>query len=543
MALESVTELAAPPAVIRNPVLTGFYPDPSILRVGDDYYLATSTFEWFPGVTLHHSRDLVHWRPLGGALTGEEFVQLRGVRDSGGVWAPCLSYTDGLFHLIYSNVGSYGAGFWDTPNYLITAPDITGPWSEPVRLHSLGFDASMFHDDDGRSWMLSMAADFRPGRETFSGIALQEYDRAGQRLRGEPVIIFTGTSAGLTEAPHLYRRDGWYYLVTAEGGTFWKHQVTVARSRNIEGPYEVDPAGPTLTSWPDPSLTLQKAGHGSLVATPDDEWYLAHLVGRPLTERGRCILGRETAVQRVEWSADGWPRVAGARPADDVIAPGLEPHPWPELPERDDFDAPELGPQWSTLRRPASSEWLSLTERPGYLRLYGGESPVSLRDPSLVARRVQHVSSTFEANVSFEPSTYRQMAGIVAYYNTLNWLYARLTWHEVHGPCIDVLASNRGRLLNAGAPVPVADPAAGVTLRASLEGATLRFGYTLPGDEPRWWPDSHDASILSDEYALELIDANEKVQGFTGAFFGLWAQDVTGGQLPADFAYATYRPH
>src|SRR5689334_892952 len=128
-------EVEAPPTVIQNPVLTGFHPDPSILRVGDDYYLATSTFEWFPGVTLHHSRDLVNWRPLGGALTGEQFLQMRGVRDSGGVWAPCLSYADGLFHLVYSNVGTYGGGFWDTPNYLVTAPDITGPWSEPVPLH------------------------------------------------------------------------------------------------------------------------------------------------------------------------------------------------------------------------------------------------------------------------------------------------------------------------------------------------------------------------------------------------------------------------
>ncbi|SHM30236.1 glycoside hydrolase family 43 protein [Cryptosporangium aurantiacum] len=535
-------EVEAPPIVIRNPVLTGFRPDPSILRVGSDYYVATSTFEWFPGVGLHHSRDLVHWRPLGGALTSEEALPLRGVRDSGGVWAPCLSYADGLFHLVYSNVGTYGGGFWDTPNFLVTAPDITGPWSEPVRLHSLGFDASMFHDDDGRSWMLSMAADYRPGRETFAGITLQEYDRTARRLVGEVSTIFTGTQAGLVEGPHLYRRDGWYYLVTAEGGTQWEHQVTVARSRTITGPYEVDPAGPTLTSWPDPALTLQKAGHGSLVATPDGEWYLAHLTGRPLTERGRCVLGRETALQRVEWSADGWPRVPGARPHDEVIAPRLEPHPWPEEPERDEFDAPALGTQWSTLRRPPSSEWLSLAERPGYLRLYGGESPVSLRDSSLVGRRVEHRSCAFEAQVAFAPTTFRQMAGVAAYYNTLNWAYARLSWHELHGPCVDVLVSDRGRLVNASAPVPVADPAAGVTFRAEIDGSSLRFGYALPGGELQWWPETHDASRLSDEYALEIFDATEKISGFTGAFFGLWAHDLTGGQLPADFAYATYEP-
>ncbi|MFI5957302.1 glycoside hydrolase family 43 protein [Cryptosporangium sp. NPDC051539] len=533
-----VTEVAAPPTVITNPVLTGFYPDPSILRVGEDFYLATSTFEWFPGVTLHHSRDLVHWRSLGGALTSEDLLELRGVRDSGGVWAPCLSYVDGLFHLVYSNVGTYGGGFWDTPNYLVTAKDITGPWSKPVRLHSLGFDASMFHDDDGRSWMLSMIADHRSGREPFAGIALQEYDRAAAKLLGEPVNVFTGTGAGYVEAPHLYRHDGWYYLVTAEGGTFWKHQVTVARSRTIDGPYEADPEGAMLSSWPDPTLTLQRAGHGSLVATAEGEWYLAHLVGRPLTERGRCILGRETALQRVEWSPDGWPRVPGGLPLDEVVAPRLEPHPWPAEPECDEFDGTVLGPQWSTLRRPPSDDWLRLSD--GRLQLVGGESPVSLRGSSLVGRRVQHASCAFETKVSSAPTTYNQMSGLAAYYNTLNWVYARLTSHEGLGTVVDVLASNRGRLLQASNPVPVSDPAAGVTLRAELDGTSLRFGYAIDGGELRWWPETHDASVLSDEYALEVVDSTEKVQGFTGAFFVLWAQDLTGGGLPADFAYASY---
>jgi xylan 1,4-beta-xylosidase len=297
-----VIEVAAPPTVIHNPVLTGFHPDPSILRVGEDYYLATSTFEWFPGVRLHHSRDLVHWRPIGGALTGEEALWLRGVRDSGGVWAPCLSYVDGLFHLVYANVGTYGGGFWDTPNYLVTAPDINGPWSEPVRLHSLGFDASFFHDDDGRSWMLSMAADFRPGRETFAGITLQEYDRENRRLTGEVSTIFTGTQAGLVEGPHLYRRDGWYYLVTAEGGTFWKHQVTVARSRAITGPYEVDPDGPMLTSWPDPAARSPSAGAASWAGRPPcSEWSGARTAGP----------GSRAHVRTTTSSPRGWSRTRG----------------------------------------------------------------------------------------------------------------------------------------------------------------------------------------------------------------------------------------
>lgn len=188
--------------LIRNPVLTGFHPDPSILRVGSDYYLATSTFEWYPGVSLHHSRDLVNWRPLGGILTDHRLLDLTGDGDGCGIWAPCLSYVDGRFYLIFTGVRSYGS-FWDAPNFVTTAPDIAGPWSDPVPLHSLGFDASLFHDDDGRSWLLSETSDFRPGNHPFLGITAQEFDRATCRLVDAPRLIFAGTAARVTEGPHL----------------------------------------------------------------------------------------------------------------------------------------------------------------------------------------------------------------------------------------------------------------------------------------------------------------------------------------------------
>ncbi|GAB3846368.1 hypothetical protein GCM10029963_26000 [Micromonospora andamanensis] len=184
---------------IRNPVLTGFHPDPSILRVDDDYYLATSTFEWYPGVRVHHSKDLVHWRELGGIITERRLLDLRGCGDSNGIWAPDLTYHDGLFHLVYSDVASFASGYWDAQNFLTTAPTITGPWSDPVRLHSHGFDAALFHDDDGTSWLLAMSADWRPGRDRFGGIEIQQYDPARRQLVGRPRIIFTGTDVGLTE--------------------------------------------------------------------------------------------------------------------------------------------------------------------------------------------------------------------------------------------------------------------------------------------------------------------------------------------------------
>ncbi|WP_162907664.1 glycoside hydrolase family 43 protein, partial [Allorhizocola rhizosphaerae] len=318
-----IAEVAIAARSIQNPVLSGFHPDPSILRVGDDYYLATSTFEWYPGVRVHHSRDLVHWRALGGIINERRLLDLRGCGDSNGVWAPDLSYVDGEFYLVYSDVASFSSGYWDPQNYLITAPSIDGPWSDPVPLHAHGFDASLFHDADGTSWLLALSADWRPGRDRFGGIEIQRYDRQKRKLIGDPKIIFSGTEAGLTEGPHLYRHDGWYYLLTAEGGTSWEHQATVARSRSLFGPYEVDPAGPLLTSHGKPDLRLQKAGHGSLVRTQTGQWYLAHLVARPYSPLGNCVLGRETALQIVDWPAGGWPRIAGGVPADEVPAPDL----------------------------------------------------------------------------------------------------------------------------------------------------------------------------------------------------------------------------
>jgi xylan 1,4-beta-xylosidase len=539
MSTDTAAVTTAAPA-IHNPVLRGFYPDPSILRVGTDYYLATSTFEWYPGVTVHHSRDLVHWRPLGGILTESRLLDLRGADDSCGIWAPDLSYVDGKFHLVYTDVASFLSGYWDPQNYLITAPDLAGPWSDPIVLHAHGFDASLFHDEDGSSWLLSMTADWRTGRERFAGIEIQRYDREAARLVGEAVTIFTGTAAKLTEGPHLYRHDGWYYLVTAEGGTSWEHQVTVARSRELLGPYTVDPAGPMLTSVDRPDLTLQKAGHGSLVQTPAGEWYLAHLVGRPYSPLGRCVLGRETAIQRVDWPAGGWPRVDGSVPADVVAAPDLPAQPWPDEPATDDFDAPELGPRWSTLRRPATPDWVSLTERPGHLRVYGGQSPVGKQRPSLVARRVTAARCSLETVVDFHPRTVRQLAGVTGYYNTANWHHAYLTRTDDGGRELQLLTCESGRR-RAYPEVTVDTTGADrVRLRVVFDGPVVRFGYDL-GDGWHDLPVDLDATILSDEYAARIVDGEPAAWGFTGAFVGLWVQDIGADGGYADFDSATYR--
>ena len=219
-------------STIQNPILRGFNPDPSVVRVGEDYYIATSTFEWYPGVQIHHSRDLVHWRLLTRPLTRASQLDMLGDPDSCGIWAPCLSYADGVFYLIYTDVKRYGrasapgpsgATLRDFHNYLVTSPDIEGPWSDPIYVNSSGFDPSLFHDDDGRKYLVNMLWDYRPGQNRFAGIVLQEYSVAKCALIGSRKLIFTGTPIGFTEGPHLYKRDGWYYLLTAEGGTGWGH--------------------------------------------------------------------------------------------------------------------------------------------------------------------------------------------------------------------------------------------------------------------------------------------------------------------------------
>ncbi|MEU3457498.1 glycoside hydrolase family 43 protein [Micromonospora sp. NPDC006766] len=537
-----ITDVATIAQAIHNPVLTGFHPDPSTLRVGDDYYLATSTFEWYPGVRIHHSRDLVHWHALGGVITDRRLLDLRGCGDSNGVWAPDLSYHDGLFHLVYSDVASFASGYWDPQNFLVTAPDITGPWSDPVKLHAHGFDASLFHDSDGSTWLLSMSADWRPGRDRFGGIEIQRYDPEQRRLVGEARIIFRGTSAGLTEGPHLYQRDGWYWLVTAEGGTSWEHQVTVARSRHLHGPYLADPHGPLLTSVGRPELRLQKAGHGCLVETQHGEWYLAHLAARPYSPLGKCVLGRETAIQKVDWPAEEWPRIPGGVPAETIPAPDLPAHPWPAEPATDHFDATQLATCWSTLRRPASPDWLDLRARPSHLRIHGGQSPVGKQTPSLVGRRVGATRCSLETVIEFDPVNHRHLAGLAAYYNTLNWHYLYLTRSDDGRVVLELLSCDRGRrIVHPDLTVDVAD-AARIGLRAEFDGPVVRFCYDL-GAGWRELPVELDAMILSDEHAAMIIDGEPAAWGFTGAFLGLWVQDLGNDGVYADFDHATYLEH
>lgn len=521
--------------MIRNPVLPGFHPDPSVLRVGDDYFVATSTFEWFPGVRVHHSRDLANWQPLGGILDDTRLLDLTGCPDSAGVWAPNLSYADGLFHLVYSNVSTYLGGFTDCPNYLTTAPSIDGPWSDPILLHARGFDASLFHDGD-ESWLLNLVHDWRPGHGGSAGLEATRYDRSTRSLVGDPIRLQLPPAATWIEGPNLYRVGDWYYLFTADGGTGYDHQVTVSRSRSLAGPYERDPNGPLITAKHDPLLPLQKAGHGSLVQTPTGQWYLAYLVARPHGVHGKCILGRETALAPVEWTADGWPVVPGGEPALEVagLTAGSEPEPVEPV-DVDRFDGPSLSPAWSALRRPATPDWVAVHD--SRLRIRGGRSPQSLMQPSLVARRVTAARSALEATVHFAPAAFQHLAGITAYYNSRNWHFLYLTADEQAGRVLRVATCDRGVVTVHSPAVPAAD--GGLRLGVDIDGGELRFRYASAGDWQEIGP-TLDATILSDEHATQVEGGQILGLGFTGAFVGMWVWDLNGHGHPAEFADAAY---
>src|SRR5215831_10328121 len=547
------------PKTINNPVLRGFNPDPSIVRVGDDYYIATSTFEWYPGVQIHHSRDLIHWRLLTRPLRRPSQLNLLGDPDSCGVWAPCLSYAEGRFYLIYTDVKRYGrttvagpsgASLRDFHNYLVTSSSIDGEWSDPIYLNSSGFDPSLFHDDDGKKYLLNMLWDHRPAHNRFAGIVLQEYCTREQKLTGPRHLIFAGTSLGFTEGPHLYKRDGYYYLLTAEGGTGWGHAVTLARSRDLIGPYELHPDKQILTSRHRPDLALQRAGHADLVETQTGEIYLVHLCGRPLPNRGGCVLGRETAIQKMKWSTDGWLRTEdeSGLPAVVVRAPERSAQ-LSDLADgslakadtafkvvRDDFDAPELPIDFQWLRSPWPEELFSLTARTGYLRLFGRESVGSHFRQSLVARRQQAHCYSAATAIEFEPQHYQQMAGLICYYNSSKFHYLYVSHDENEGKHLRVMSALPDQPQTDAFTRPIKIPAnVEVHLRVEVDLERLCFAYQLKGEEWQRLPDQFDASILADEASQPGLP------NFTGAFVGMCCQDMAGTSRAADFDYFEYR--
>lgn len=524
-------------STLTNPILPGFNPDPSIVRVGADYYIATSTFEWFPGVQIHHSTDLANWDLVHHPLNRTSQLDMTGNPDSGGIWAPCLSHCDGTFFLIYTDVKELRSSYKASRSYLVTCEAINGQWSDPVHLPVSGFDQSLFHAPDGKKYLTWMIWDDRPGANPFNGIMLQEYDHKQKKLLGKPAQIFKGTELGGTEGPHLYWINGYYYLMTAEGGTGFEHAVTLARSRNIFGPYEVSPNHPILTSRDKDHADLKRAGHASIVETPNGKWYLVHLCSRPLRNETRSTMGRETAIQEIVWTDDGWLKIANTDNSP-VTELELELH-TPQVVDRSqryEFESTELPIDFQTLRVPLDETHLSLTDRPGYLRLKG-ELPFCTRGPqSFVARRQQAASFTATTCIDFEPTHFQERAGLVAYYSSRNYYYAAITHEEELGRVL-TLQSAQNKFQYSLACEPIQLPATGeIFLRAEVRAETLRFYFSV--DQEAWSPAGPelDYTTLSDESAGVH-------ENFTGSFIGLCCQDLTGNFAAADFDFLDYQEH
>ncbi len=500
----------------RNPVIPGFNPDPSICRDGEDYYVATSTFEYFPGVPIYHSKDLVNWRLAGHALDRPSQLPLAGQKSSEGIFAPTLRCGSGHFYMITTNVAGGG-------NFIVHATNPAGPWSEPVWIKDVqGIDPSLFFDDDGKVYLT-----YQDGGER-GGIGQVEIDVATGQLKGKPRRIWNGTGGVWPEGPHLYKINGWYYLLHAEGGTSYGHVVILARSRSPWGPFEGAPDNPILTHRDRPDLLLQALGHADLVQTPEGKWFMVLLGVRHLAHKHH--LGRETLLAPVEWTQDGWLKINGGAPLlEKVEAAGLPaPHPWPAPAAREEFGARKLGGEWIFLRGPAQDLW-SLSERPGFLRLKGGKLSLSdIGTPAFVGKRQAHLDLRASTLLDFTPRAKGQQAGLALRMNEDNH-YQLLVAGTGKARVIRLVTRVKG-VSTVLREAPLAAGKVELSVRASPERYV--FGYSIGGREVADFGSAPAAPLSS-----------EDAGGFTGVVLGMVAHSADGAAMPpADFDWFDYRP-
>ena len=416
----------------QNPILPGFYPDPSICRAGDDYYLITSSFGFFPGVPIFHSKDLVNWEQIGHVLDRPSQLNLDGAGISGGIYAPTIRYHNGTFYMVTTNITNGG-------NFIVTADNPAGPWSDPYWIENApGIDPSLFFDEDGKVYFT--AAWMAKDAQKFSDMEIwgQELDLTEMKLVGERHSLWRGAlkNAHSPEGPHLYKVNGYYYLLISEGGTQHFHAVTIARSKNVFGPYEGYEGNPILTHRHlGKKFPISNPGHADLVETQNGEWWMVALASRPYGGYFKN-LGRETFLIPVEWE-DGWPVVSPGtgRVESTYDAPNLPNFSVAKTEVRDDFDNEKLGFVWNGIRTPRE-DFYSLTERPGYLRLKlrpqemvdvlkppsmsmnPDENKEDVIDhPSFIGRRQQHMNFTATVKMDFNPHNDDETAGLALIQN------------------------------------------------------------------------------------------------------------------------------
>jgi xylan 1,4-beta-xylosidase len=506
----------------RNPVIPGFHPDPSLVRVGEDYYLVTSTFEFFPGVPIFHSRDLVHWRLLGHVLTRDSQLPLEGAPPSAGIYAPTLRHHDGTFYMITTNVSGGG-------NFFVTAKDPAGPWSDPIWIREQGgIDPSLFFDEDGAAYLTTNGG--RPGVPGERGIYLSTIDVATGRLRSEPRLVWGGTGGRYPEAPHLYRIGGRYYLLIAEGGTEYGHMVTVARSDSPWGPFESCPSNPILTHREtEMSTPLQGTGHADLFQDHEGRWWVVFLGFRPVGGWYWHHLGRETNLAPVTWSEDGWPIVNGGKTVDlEMHVEGLPARPFDPEPVRDEFDG-ALGPVWNHLRNPDRSRY-STFERKGWLTLLGTPTRLSENaSPTFVGRRQQHLACRIATRMEFS-SGEGEEAGLVLYrHPSHHYEVGVRTADGVREVFLRQTIGPSLQAVTASAPLSGTDP---VVLQVDAKPTEYTFSWGLSPN------DLHPLGTAPTRFL-----SSEVTGGFVGTYTGLYAiSPRTDAATSARFDWFDYEP-
>ena len=508
-----------------NPIIAGFHPDPSICRVGQDYFLVTSSFEYFPGVPLFHSRDLVHWRQIGYCLTRPSQLPLQNVRASAGSSPRTLRYHDGVFYMITTNVTGGG-------NFYVHTHDPFGEWSEPIWTAQGGIDPSLFFDDDGRAYMTSTYISAFPVPDeidpaSFSwGIQQSQIEIATGQLLSEPRPISSGTGGKHPEAPHLYKIGGRYYLMIAEGGTEYGHMVTIARGPAPWGPWESCPHNPILTHRSIHS-PIQGLGHADLVEAHDGSWWMVCLGFRPQGYPPCYHLGRETFLAPVGWDDQGWPHVGDdGRLRATMDGPNLPTVVWERGPERDDFDAPHLALQWNFLGNPSAEDW-SLTQHPGALWLRGNAAGLDDGSPVIfVGRRQQHFACDVAASLDFAPIGDGEEAGLTVWMNPRHHYDLFVT--RLDGQRCIAARQRIGDLVAIVARESIGDGSLTLTIRADSQHYT--FGYSINNAAPHLLA-SGETRYLSTEVA----------GGFTGVYLAMYATgNGQASQSPALFDWFDY---
>ena len=480
-----------------NPIVSGMNPDPSICRVGKDFYLVTSTFEYFPGLPVYHSTDLVHWEQIGYVLTRESQLKLPlGNPNCIGIYAPTLRYHEGRFYCVVTNVGGNPGG-----NFFVTTQDIYGEWSDPVFLDLEGIDPSLFFDENGKCYYTG----------TDSSIYLCEIDKVTGKRLGEKQYIWGGTGANNPEGPHLYHINGWYYLLIAEGGTELCHMVTIARSREIYGPYEECPWNPVLTNSRT-GLPIKAAGHADLVEDLNGNWWAVCLGNRPIAYPFRHVMGRETMLVPVTWEND-WPKVGidGHVPEEvevEQFAGEPTPHTSYYVPGSDMtdlFDGESLHVSWNTIYNPVEG-LISITEKG--LCLKGAAA--SLQEDTyktLLVRRQEHFDFDAKIELSFAPEE-NEEAGLCIYMNNRHHYEIALTKQD--GKQYLILHRQIGKLQAVEAKVLCEETK--VVLQLSGTREYYHFSYSTDGKE--------FTELGSGESQYLSTEAGGC---FTGNFIGLYA--------------------